>query len=76
MLADGLIFNNEINDWLDFSTYLEKDYPGVAKYKAMLYDFMDASSDSIEIVSNIKLVSDLSGKVTGAAKLKADNLIE
>ena len=76
LLADGLIFNNEINDWLDFSTYLEKNYPGVAKYKAMLYDFMDASSDSIEIVSNIKLVSDLSGKVTGAAKLKADNLIE
>ncbi len=75
LLADGLIFNNEINDWLDFSTYLEKDYPGVAKYKAMLYDFMETSSDSIEIVSNIKLISDLSGKVTGAAKLKADNLI-
>ena len=76
LLADGLIFNGEINDWLDFSTYLESDYPGVAKYKAMLYDFMDASSDSIEIASNIKLVSDMAGKATGAAKLKADNLIE
>lgn len=76
LLADGLIFNGEINDWLDFSTYLETDYPGVAKYKAMLYDFMDASSDSIEIVSNIKLVSDMASKTTGAAKLKADNLIE
>lgn len=75
LLADGLIFNGEINDWLDFSTYLESDYPGVAKYKAMLYDFMNATTDSIEIQSDIKMVSDLAKNATGAAKLKADNLI-
>lgn len=75
LLADGLIFNGEVNDWLDFTTYVESDYPGVSKYKTMLYDFMDATSDKIEIMSQIKLVSDIASKVTGAAKLKANNLI-
>ena len=76
LLADGLVFNGEINDWLDFTTYVEKDYPGVAKYKAMLYDFMDTAAKSIEIQSDIKLISDLSKNVTNAAKLKADDLID
>lgn len=76
LLADGLVFNGEINDWLDFTTHMETEYPGVKKYKSMLYDFMDATSQSIEMQSDIKLVSDLSKNVTGAAKVKADNLIE
>lgn len=76
LLADGLVFNGEVNDWLDFTTHMETEYPGVAKYKAMLYDFMDTTSKSIEIQSDIKLVSDLSKNVTGAAKIKADDLIE
>ena len=76
LLADGLIFNGEVNDWIDFSTYTEADYPGVSKYKAMLYDFMDVTSTSIEFQSDIKLVSDVSKNVTGAAKVKADNLIK
>lgn len=75
LFADGLIFNGEVNDWLDFTTYAESDYPGVSKYKTMLYDFMDATSDKIEIMSQIKLVSDMASKVTGAAKLKANSLI-
>ena len=75
LLADGLVFNGELNDWMDFTTYADTEFPGVAKYKAMLYDFMDSTSQSIEIVNNIKLVSDLSSKATGAAKLKADELI-
>lgn len=76
LLADGLVFNGEVNDWLDFSTHMTTEYPGVAKYKAMLYDFMDETSQSIEMQSIIKLVSDLSKNVTGAAKIKTDNFIE
>ena len=76
LIADGLVFNNEINDWLDFTTIMDTEYPGVAKYKAMLYDFMGVTSDSIEIQSDVKLISDLSKNVTGAAKIKADNLIK
>ena len=75
LLADGLVFNEEINDWLDFTTYLETEYPGVAKYKAMLYDFMDTTSKSIEMQSYIKLVSDLSENVTDAVKVRVDELI-
>lgn len=76
LLADGLIFNGEINDWLDFSTYIESDYPGVAKYKAMLYDFMDAGSTKVEILSSISAVSALSKNATNAAKIRADDLIK
>lgn len=76
LLADNLIFGGEINDWLDFTTYMEADYPGVSKYKTMLYEFMDATSESIEVQSKIKLVTDLSKNVTGVAKQKADNLVE
>ena len=34
------MFNNEINDWVSFDTYAQDDYPGVSKYKEMLYDFI------------------------------------
>lgn len=76
LLADNLIFGGEINDWLDFTTYMEANYPGVAKYKTMLYDFMDTTSESIEVQNKIKLVTDLSKNVTGAAKLKAADFVK
>ena len=76
LLADGLIYNSEINDWLDFTMYFERDFPGVAKYKDILYDFMEASSDAIEIASNIKLVSDMAGTTTSVADITVNNLIE
>lgn len=72
----NLLLNGEINDWLDFTTYVEADYPGVSKYKSMLYDFMDASSDDIESLTYIKWVSDVSENVTGAAKIKVDKLLD
>lgn len=67
--ADGLIFNNEFDAWTDIGTYIESDYPGVRKYKDMLYTFMDSTSHSIEAWNNIKLVSQLSKKVTDSADL-------
>ena len=75
LVADGLIFNNEINDWLSFTTYTESEYPGVKKYKTMLYDFMDATAKSIEIQSGIKFASDLASKSTGVAKIEAENIV-
>lgn len=75
LFADGLIFNNEINDWLSFTTYSETEFPGVKKYKTMLYDFMDASSKSIEIQSGIKFASDLASKSTGTARIEAENIV-
>lgn len=76
LIADGLIFNNELNDWLDFSTYMESDYPGVAKYKAMLYDFMDQTQESIEIQTYIKMFCDAAKKGTETGKLRAYNIVE
>lgn len=75
LLADGLVFNNEINDWMSFSTYAENDYPGVEKYKEMLYDFMDTSVDTIEVMDDIKMVHDIAKGTNKAAKQMAENLI-
>ena len=76
LLADGLIFNQEINDWLNFDTYADSDYPGVKKYKEMLYDFMESTTDKIDVMSDIKLVNELAKNVNDSAKLKADDLIK
>ena len=75
LFADGLVFNNEINTWLSFSTLANGEYPGVAKYKDMLYSFMDATSERINVQNKVKLVSDLASNVTGVAKINADDII-
>ena len=68
LVADGLIFNSEIKAWLDPGTYAEDDYPGISKYKDMLYEYMDLTSNKIEILDDIKLVAKLSKNVTDATK--------
>ncbi|QDW74263.1 hypothetical protein FND36_09590 [Lachnospiraceae bacterium KGMB03038] len=76
LIADGLIFNNELSDWTDLSTYIEGDYPGVVKYQDMLYDFMETASFDVEKMTYISDVSKLSGTVTEAGKVYADQLIK
>ena len=68
LAADGLVFNGEIDQWTNLENYITGDLPGVKKYKDMLYDYMDQTSISIEVWNDIKLVSDLSKKVTDATK--------
>lgn len=68
LAADGLIFNRELDQWLDPGTYIESDYPGIAKYKDMLYSYMDSTSRSLEAWNDVKLVSKLSENVTEANK--------
>ncbi len=76
LVADGLIFNFEINDWLDISTYLNLDYPGVTKYMDMLYDFMDEPELQMEILTCTSWVSKLAKNATGGIKMAVDSLIE
>lgn len=76
LIGSALLLGGEINAWVDVTTLATSNYPGVSKYKEMLYDFMNATSESIEVQSSIKMVSDLSKNVTDAAKLRADNLID
>jgi len=76
LIADGLTFNNELNDWLNPLTWMGiKDTPGVAKYRDMLYDFMDATSLETEIVDTISLVKKLAKNATDAGKIYANNLL-
>ena len=76
LVADGLIFNSEIKDWLDVGTYVESDYPGISKYKDMLYDYMDSTSIKNEKWDDVKLVSDLIGNVNDyTTKTYIDNKI-
>lgn len=77
LVIDGLMFNSEIGSWLNPSTYIESDYPGVVKYKDMLYDYMNFSSINIETMKDIKMVATLSKNVTDASqKIYVDECIE
>lgn len=77
LLADGLTFNNELSAWLDPLTWVGvKDTPGVAKYKDMLYDFMDAQSLEVEITEYVSLVSNLANNSTSVGKMYAEELID
>ncbi len=76
LIADGLAFNNELNDYLSFPTYIEGNYPGVKKYKAMLYDFLDTASNEIELQTYVKTLSDISIGITGEVKNDIEALIE
>lgn len=76
LIADGLTFNNELNDWLNPLTWVGvRDTPGVAKYKDMLYDFMDAISLETEIVDTISLVKKLAKNTTEAGEIYVNNLL-
>lgn len=76
LIADGLAFNNELNDYLSFPTYIEGNYPGVKKYKAMLYDFLDTAANEIELQTYVKTLSDISIGITGEVKNDIEALIE
>lgn len=49
LYADGLIFNWEVGDYIDPSTYVENDYPGVKKNKAMLKQFLGTEEKKSEV---------------------------
>lgn len=57
LYADGLIFNYELNSYLDWKTYVNSKYPGVEKCKTMLKKFMQPIEDEnivSEVASNSK----------------------
>lgn len=47
LYADGLIFNGEIFDYTDLSTFTEVDYPGVKKNKALLKKIIEMDNSNI-----------------------------
>ena len=47
LYADGLIFNGEIYDYTDLSTFTEADYPGVKKNKALLKKILEMDNSNI-----------------------------
>ena len=76
LAADGLVFNGEIDDWLNIGTYIEGDYPGVTKYKDMLYSFMDSTSSDLAFCNDLKLANQLCKNVTDAGSDYAKSLIK
>lgn len=76
LVADGLIFNNEVGEWVNLSNYLSANYPGIKKYKEMLYNFMQDTADSNEIISSIQMVTDITKNASSAGKLYAGDLID
>ncbi len=47
LYASGLIFNNERKDYLDPTTYIKQDYPGVNKNKKLLKEIMESNHESL-----------------------------
>lgn len=68
LFTSSLIFSGELKDWMDFETYALSDYPGVAKYKELLLDFMQYNKDDIEIASIMTTVETLLNKTTKTTK--------
>lgn len=74
LYASGLVFNGEINDWIDPSTYLDSELPGIKKYKSMLEEFIQTQSSTIEYYSYVKEVESFLNSTVGiwSATEKAD----
>lgn len=70
LIADGLIFNSEWKTWTDPLSLSASngEFPGVKKYKEMLYDYMQVQSKSIECADYVKTVTDLTDKVVDVTK--------
>ena len=70
LVADGLIFNSEWKTWTDPLTLSASmgEFPGVKKYKEMLYDYMQAQSQKNECADYVEKVTDLADKVVDVTK--------
>ena len=69
LYADGLIFNNEFTSYLNPSTYINDDYPGVKKAKEFLREFLMTDLKKVESLEYSKKV----GKVLRTT-LKINNM--
>ena len=56
LYTDGLIFNSEFTDYLDPTTYIDEDYPGVKKNKKFLKDFLEQDSKELVFLKESKEV--------------------
>ncbi len=59
LYTSGLIFNDEIGDWMAPGTYLQNDYPGIKKYKTLLAKFIEDSADEFEVYTRANEVVDV-----------------
>lgn len=76
LTASGLVYNFEIKEWLNPFTYVGvNDFPGVAKYKDMLYDFMGDTDEELEVIQCISTISKFSEYMTEDGKRYAEELI-
>lgn len=76
LYAAGLAFNGEIGEYIDLTHLIDHEYPGVKKYKSMLYDFMDYGAVKIEAEEYIKNLNKITKNSTKLATYDAKNLID
>ena len=69
LYADGLIFNYELTSYMDFSTYVESDYPGVKKNKAMLKTFLEKTSGEDDEITATEAASTILRKAKKIGKI-------
>ncbi len=74
LYIDGLIFNNEVNDYIGIVTGTEADTPGVQKYKQMLNDFITDGNFESEVLTSGKKISNFLDKILEINGIDNDNL--
>lgn len=76
LYTQGLIFNYEVFDYLDFSTYDQANYPGVKKNKQMLKDFMEQSDKEVAVLTNAKKTGDFLKKMVEVSDIETSDSME
>ena len=76
MFASGLVFNGELNAWLDVGTYLDGNYPGIEKYQRMLEEFINEHNSELEYYAYVKATHKFLNNMVGtiSSTQKADFL--
>lgn len=77
IVVDGLVFNDELGKWMKPTTYIDKDFPWVDKYKNMLYSFMETGAELNIVKNDVNLfICDLAKNLSDVHKIRAENIIK
>lgn len=69
--ADGLLLNSELTSYLDVTTYINYDTPGIKKNKELLRDFLAYQMPKVQLLGDSKKVASYLGKI-----IKLNNIVE
>lgn len=76
LYANGLIFNDELGDWLDPGTYVDSEFPGIKKYKTLLSKFIQDNANDFEVYSKASEVVSIVNDMKKIKDIDDDSVID